>query len=76
MLPNVSLARLAPREREAAELLGQGYNGPQIDAAMGITSGTRRIYVHRAIQALGVTSQTQVALIAQRERLTREMEAA
>lgn len=70
-MPSI-LDALSPRERQIADLIGQGVNGKDISARIGIADATRRVYQHNVYRKLGISSAVQLALIAQRARLIRE----
>jgi two-component system nitrate/nitrite response regulator NarP len=59
-----SLSALAPREREIAALVGKGMRNRDIAAALGMTEGTVKMYLHTIYQKLGIENRTELALLA------------
>lgn len=53
---------LAPRQIEVVLLIAKGKSNKEIGAAMGITTGTVKVYVSQAIDVLKLRSRTQIAL--------------
>ena len=55
---------LAPREREIAALVGKGMRNRDIAAALGMSEGTVKVYLHGIYQKVGVENRTELALMA------------
>lgn len=55
--------RLAPREIMVARLVGRGLRNRDIAAAMGVTEGTVKVYLHNVFAKVGVTTRTELALL-------------
>jgi two-component system nitrate/nitrite response regulator NarP len=58
------LAELTPRERAIAGLVARGRTNKEIAGELGIGEGTVKIHLHRVFQKLGLSSRTQLAVIA------------
>jgi two-component system nitrate/nitrite response regulator NarP len=58
------LARLAPREREIAELVAQGMRNREIAERLTMSEGTVKVYLHGIYQKVGVENRTSLALLA------------
>lgn len=58
-----SLDVLTPRERQIAELVGQGLRNRDIAARVGVTEGTVKVYLHAMYQKLGTENRTALALL-------------
>ncbi|MBA3950412.1 MAG: AAA family ATPase [Rubrobacter sp.] len=56
-----SPATLTRREREVADLIGQGFSNHRIAAELGITGRTVETHVSRILRKLGIRSRTQIA---------------
>ena len=63
-------SQLTRREREVAELIGQGLTNPQIAERLFISTGTVRGHVEQILGKLGLTSRVHVAtwVVAQAEK--------
>ena len=61
--PSDPLAALAPREREIAALVGKGMRNHDIAAALGMSEGTVKVYLHGIYQKVGVENRTELALM-------------
>ena len=59
-----SLHTLAPRERQIANLVGQGMRNREIAKTLGMSEGTIKVYLHTIYQKLGIENRTELALIA------------
>jgi len=66
--PRHPLAGLTPRERQIAEHVGQGQRNRDIAAALGMSEGTVKVYLHTIYQKLGIDNRTELALIAHGRR--------
>jgi len=62
--PRHPLEGLTPRERQIAEHVGQGQRNRDIAAALGMSEGTVKVYLHTIYQKLGIENRTELALIA------------
>lgn len=62
------LAGLTPRERQIAEHVGQGRRNRDIAAALGMSEGTVKVYLHTIYHKLGIENRTELALIAHGRR--------
>lgn len=58
------LARLAPRERQIAELVAQGLRNREIAERLAMSEGTVKVYLHGIYQKVGVENRTSLALLA------------
>lgn len=58
------LSVLTGRQREVADLLGQGMTNAQIAVALGLSESTVRLHVSTILDKLDLTNRTQVALLA------------
>lgn len=61
-------AALAPREAEIVEHVGRGLRNRDIAAAIGMTEGTVKVYLHTIYQKLGVENRTELAILALGEK--------
>jgi predicted ATPase/DNA-binding NarL/FixJ family response regulator len=59
--PDVTLARLSPREREVAGLIARGLSNKEIAARMVISARTVETHVQHIMDKLGCTSRAQIA---------------
>lgn len=59
---------LAPREAEIVEHVGRGLRNRDIAAAIGMTEGTVKVYLHTIYQKLGVENRTELAILALGEK--------
>lgn len=59
---------LAPREREIVGHVGRGLRNRDIAAAIGMTEGTVKVYLHTIYQKLGVENRTELAIRALEEK--------
>jgi DNA-binding CsgD family transcriptional regulator len=57
------LNALAPKEREVAELIGEGLNNADIASRMGVGEQTIKNYSSAVIKKLGLKNRTEVALL-------------
>jgi two-component system nitrate/nitrite response regulator NarL len=62
-------ASLTARDRKLVALVAQGKRNREIAAAIGITEGTVKVYLHNIFEKLGVTSRTELAIRAAEEGL-------
>jgi two-component system nitrate/nitrite response regulator NarP len=58
------LARLAPRERQIAELVAEGLRNREIAERLAMSEGTVKVYLHGIYQKVGVENRTGLALLA------------
>jgi DNA-binding NarL/FixJ family response regulator len=58
---------LTPREREALELLAQGYGNGEIAKALGITEKTVRNHVSIILDKLSVNRRSQLIVVARKQ---------
>lgn len=58
-----ALSRLSDREREVAELVGQGLANAEIAAQLYLSVATVKAYVSRLLTALDLTNRVQLALL-------------
>ncbi len=58
------LGRLAPRERQIAELVAQGLRNREIAVRLAMSEGTVKVYLHGIYQKVGVENRTGLALLA------------
>lgn len=58
------LTRLAPRERQIAELVAQGLRNREIAHRLAMSEGTVKVYLHAIYQKVGVENRTALALMA------------
>ena len=58
------LNRLAPRERQIAELVAQGLRNREIAERLTMSEGTVKVYLHGIYQKVGVENRTALALLA------------
>jgi two-component system nitrate/nitrite response regulator NarP len=61
------LARLAPRERQIADLVAQGLRNREIADRLAMSEGTVKVYLHGIFQKVGVDNRTGLALLAQKK---------
>jgi len=61
--PRDPLAVLAPRERQIAEHVGSGMRNRDIAAALSMSEGTVKAYLHNMYQKLGIDNRTELALL-------------
>lgn len=61
-----SFAALTRREREVAALVARGKRNRQIACALHISEATVKDHVHHALHKLGLTSRTELAILAGR----------
>lgn len=66
--PKHPLEGLTPRERQIAEHVGQGRRNRDIAAALGMSEGTVKVYLHTIYHKLGIENRTELALIAHGRR--------
>lgn len=57
------LERLAPREREVAELYARGRTHAEIAAALGLSPATARNHIARCFKKLGVNNKSELILL-------------
>lgn len=57
------LARLTPRERAIARLVGEGLRNREIGDELGLTEGTVKVCLHRIYEKLGISNRTELALL-------------
>lgn len=57
-------SRLAPRERQIAELVAQGLRNREIAERLTMSEGTVKVYLHGIYQKVGVENRTSLALMA------------
>jgi two-component system nitrate/nitrite response regulator NarL len=62
------LAKLAPREREIAELVAKGLRNREIADQLTMSEGTVKVYLHGIYQKVGVENRTALALMARDAR--------
>jgi two-component system nitrate/nitrite response regulator NarL len=62
------LAKLAPREREIAELVAKGLRNREIAERLTMSEGTVKVYLHGIYQKVGVENRTALALMARDAR--------
>lgn len=62
--PQHPLGALTPRERQIAEHVGRGLRNKDIAAALGMSEGTVKVYLHTMYQKLGIENRTELALLA------------
>ena len=62
------LDALNPREKTIVSLIAQGQRNRDIAAALGITEGTIKVYLHALYQKLGVENHTELAVLALHHR--------
>jgi two-component system, NarL family, nitrate/nitrite response regulator NarL len=60
--PSAATSRLTPREREIAELLGDGHTNKAIAQQLGIEPTTVKNHVHNILEKLQVSRRTDAAL--------------
>ena len=53
---------LSPREAELVKLVRQGMRNRDIAAALGITEGTVKVYLHSVFEKTGVANRTELAI--------------
>jgi two-component system nitrate/nitrite response regulator NarP len=53
---------LSPRESELVKLVRQGMRNRDIAAALGITEGTVKVYLHSVFEKTGVANRTELAI--------------
>ena len=58
------LAALAPRERAIVGLVAKGLRNRDIACELGMAEGTVKVYLHRIYDKLGVSSRTELAILA------------
>ena len=58
------LDSLTPRERQIAEHVGRGMRNREIAAALAMSEGTVKVYLHTIYQKLGIENRTELALLA------------
>jgi two-component system nitrate/nitrite response regulator NarP len=56
------LTKLAPRERQIAELVAQGLRNREIAERLAMSEGTVKVYLHGIYQKVGVENRTALAL--------------
>jgi two-component system nitrate/nitrite response regulator NarP len=61
--PRGPLDRLAPRERQLAEMVGRGLRNREIGDALGVSEGSVKVFLHRIYRKLNVGSRTELALL-------------
>lgn len=66
-----AFASLAPRERAIVEQVGRGLRNRDIAAALGMSEGTVKVYLHGIYQKLGVENRTELAIMALEDRTSR-----
>jgi two-component system nitrate/nitrite response regulator NarP len=54
---------LAPRERQLADMVGRGLRNRDIAAALGVSEGSVKVFLHRIYRKLKVGSRTELALL-------------
>jgi two-component system, NarL family, nitrate/nitrite response regulator NarL len=69
--PTVAVQRLTPREREIAELLGEGCTNKAIAQRLGIEPTTVKNHVHNILEKLQVHRRTDAALLLRTNGLDR-----
>ena len=57
-------SRLAPRERQIAELVATGLRNREIAERLAMSEGTVKVYLHGIYQKVGVENRTGLALMA------------
>jgi len=62
------LTALTPREKTIVAFIAQGQRNRDIAAALGITEGTIKVYLHALYQKLGVENRTELAVLALKHR--------
>ncbi len=61
-------AALTPRERTIISLVAEGHRNRDIAAALGITEGTVKVYLHTLYQKLEIENRTELAVLVLRQR--------
>ncbi|MHC9297397.1 LuxR C-terminal-related transcriptional regulator [Mycobacterium sp. LTG2003] len=70
-LPGDRLAKLTSREREVAELAGQGKSNAEIAAQLSITPATAAFYINRIMPALGARDRAELVAVVYEHGLVR-----
>lgn len=60
---------LTPRESDVVRQVAQGQRNKEIARSLGITEGTVKMHLHNLYEKLGVTSRTELALLAKEHGL-------
>ena len=60
---------LSPRQRQIVDLVSRGKANKEIAAALGLTEGTVKEYIHRIFQKVGCTSRTELAIMRARGQI-------
>lgn len=66
-----TLAELTPRESDVVREVTQGQRNKEIARSLGITEGTVKMHLHNLYEKLGVSSRTELALLAMEHGLDR-----
>jgi DNA-binding NarL/FixJ family response regulator len=64
------LAKLSPRQLEAATLVAKGFSRPEIGPLMGCSRWTAQDYIRDAFQALGINRHTELTVLVTKARLS------
>jgi two-component system, NarL family, nitrate/nitrite response regulator NarL len=64
-----SSAELTPREGDVVRQVAQGQRNKEIARSLGITEGTVKMHLHNLYEKLGVSSRTELALLAKEQGL-------
>ena len=62
------MTNLTPREKTIVAFIAQGQRNRDIAAALGITEGTIKVYLHALYHKLGVENRTELAVLALKHR--------
>lgn len=64
-----STAELTPRESDVVRQVAQGQRNKEIARSLGISEGTVKMHLHNLYEKLGVSSRTELALLAKEQGL-------
>ena len=67
------LSELTPKERAVVGLVAQGLRNRAIAEELGLTEGTVKVYLHRIYEKLGVSSRTELAILARDNEPTADL---
>lgn len=68
--PGPALPQLTPRETDVVRELARGRRNKEIARDLGITEGTVKMHLHNLYEKLGVSSRTELAVLARDRGLT------
>jgi two-component system nitrate/nitrite response regulator NarL len=69
--PRAAASPMTPRESDVVRCVALGRRNKEIARELGITEGTVKMHLHNLYEKLGVTSRTELAILARERNLSR-----